>query len=251
MQDWNVFVSDKSFEEGLLWLERRVALKQAQLRGFFTYSDLAASCSAALAGELLRAAAAAALAYAAGLLALLTSTLVVSHTWLPALQYIAARGSVSTTVDSQLSRSYQDAVAITTDLSNATVEMQLYTTEDTVIDNLRCCDKWTKYHEYQELKMPKRTWYDCVVTHDWTFEPWWSKTSVLNWLYQSSLISPVQRWLEKMNQYIEFFSKEFGYINLKSTERCNGYSGTGERRCVRQWLNLSKVSVFVASLSDR
>lgn len=250
LQDWNVFVSDKSFEEGLLWLERQVALRQAQLRGFFTYTDLVASYNTVLVSDVVKsvsaACVAAALSYVAGLLTLVTSTLVISQTWLPTLQYIAAKGSVSTAIDTTLSHNYQNE--LTTNLSNATVETQLYTSEESVINNLRCCDKWTKY---QEVIEPKRTWYDCVITYDWTFEPWWSKTSVLNWLYQSSLINPMQRWLEKMNQYIEFFNKEIGYMSSKSMEKCNSYGKMSDRHCVRQWLNLSKVSIFVASVSDR
>lgn len=248
--DWNVFVSDKSFEEGLLWLERQVALRQAHLRGFFTYTDLVASYNTVLVSDVVKsvsaACAAAALSYVAGLLTLVTSTLVISQTWLPTLQYIVARGSVSTAIDSSLNHKYQNE--LTTNLSNATVETQLYTSEESVINNLRCCEKWSKY---QELIEPKRTWHDCVITYDWTFEPWWSKTSVLNWLYQSSLINPMQRWLEKMNQYIEFFNKEVAYMSSKSMEKCNSYGRMSDSHCVRQWLNLSKVSVFVASVSDR
>lgn len=245
LQDWNVFVSDKSFEEGLLWLERQVALRQAQLRGFFTYTDLAAACNAALLGDAVRAAAAAAAASAAGLLALVASALVVSQACLPPLRpsHPLSAALDTTTFD----HNYQNELPI--NLSNATVDIQTYTlSDDSVTNNLRCCTKWLKYQEESE---PKKTWYDGVITYDWKFEPWWSRTSVLNWLYQSSLINPMQRWLEKMNQYIDFIKKDMGYMKGSSVEKCNGYNRLGERQCVRQWLNLSKLSVFVASVSDR
>ncbi|XP_046964508.1 protein CNPPD1 [Vanessa cardui] len=251
--DWNVFVSEKSFEDGLLWLERQVALRQAQLRGFFTYSDLAVACSTSLLSELAQSVSTACLgvtlSYVSSLLTLVTSTLVISHAWLPAMQTLAARGS-SVALDANLDHSFRSDLE--SRLSNATVDLHTYglPDESPTTYNLRCCDEWFKY---QKESSPKKTWYDGVVAYDWkSFETWWSKTSVLNWLYQSSLINPMQRWLEKMNQFIDFFKKEMDFDKSHtSSGRCNPDAKLSEARCVRQWLNLSKLSVFVASMSDR
>ncbi|XP_050344815.1 protein CNPPD1 [Nymphalis io] len=251
--DWNVFVSEKSFEDGLLWLERQVALRQAQLRGFFTYSDLAAACSSSLLSELAHGVSAACLgvtlSYVSSLLTLVTSTLVISQAWLPAMQTLAARGS-SVVLDAALDHSYRSELELR--LSNASVDLHTYALPDesTATYNLRCCDEWYKY---QKESTPKKTWYDGVVAYDWkSFETWWSRTSVLNWLYQSSLINPMQRWLEKMNQFIDFFKKEMDYSKSYATSnRCSTDVKFSETRCVSQWLNLSKLSVFVVSMSDR
>lgn len=253
-QEWNVFVSEQSFSKGLTWLERQVALRQARLRGFFTYGDLAAACDAAALAEATRGATAAclgvALGYVAGLLALVASALVASQTCLPTLQSTALRNTTGT-LEASHPTTYSPS-DITPPLSNATVDLQTYTLpeESTLTFDLRGCDEWVRY---QEENAPKKTWYDGIVMYDLkSFEPWWSKTSVMNWLYQSSLINPMQRWLEKLNQYIYFFKKEMdcgkAYI---SSDQCSSCPEFGERRCVRQWLNLSKLSVFVASMSDR
>ncbi|XP_023941113.2 protein CNPPD1 [Bicyclus anynana] len=234
--DWNVFVSEKSFEAGLAWLERQVALRQARARGFFTYSDLAAASDTAL----LAAVARDAVLGLSAILALLTS----------AVLLLLAHSAARTALSAQTSAASPLTTAqVTPNMPNTTVE-----TQDN--DNLsrlneyptsfECCDGWSKYQETVETK---RNWFDAVVLHDWkSFEPWWSKTSVLNWLYQSSLINPMQKWLEKINLYTEFFKAQ---DVLPGLEQCDGSRRYSERRCVRQWLNLSKLNVFVASMSDR
>lgn len=256
-QDWNVFVSDKSFEAGLLWLERQVALKQAQLRGFFTYADLAAAADVDLLPPLARglgaAAAALALAYLTSFVTLLTSTLLVSHAWLPALQYVASRPPL-TPVSSLSSLNELSTNIITNSLqpeltpytNNATLDQSTIDilTEESVPDNFKCCTKWTKY---QDSTSNKRNWYDAIVVYDWkSLEPWWSTTSVLNWLYQSSLVNPMQRWLDKLGSYAELVAREAGG---GSTELCA--AGLAGGRCVRQWLNLSKLGALVGTVSDR
>ncbi|KAL4704516.1 hypothetical protein ACJJTC_007635 [Scirpophaga incertulas] len=88
LEGWNVFVSDECFESGLRRLERRVALREARRRGYFTYGDLAAAGGAgdgtcgAGAGAVLAAAALAAALAAAALLASFASsaTLATVHT---------------------------------------------------------------------------------------------------------------------------------------------------------------------------
>lgn len=251
-QEWKVFVSEQSFSKGLTWLERQVALRQARQRGFFTYGDLAAACDAAALVGAARGATAAclgvALGYVAGLLALVASALVASQTCLPT-QSPALRNTTGTLEAHPTTYSPSD---ITPPLSNTTVDLQTYTLpeESTLTFDLRSCDEWVRY---EKESIPKKTWYDGIVMYDLkSLEPWWSKTSVMNWLYQSSLINPMQRWLDKLNQYIYFFKKEMdcgkAYI---SSDQCNSCPEFGERRCVRQWLNLSKLSVFVASMSDR
>lgn len=40
-QDWRVFVNESQFETTLEWLEHQISLRQAKLRGWFTYTDLA------------------------------------------------------------------------------------------------------------------------------------------------------------------------------------------------------------------
>ncbi|XP_047020838.1 protein CNPPD1 isoform X2 [Helicoverpa zea] len=246
--DWKVFVSDKSFEAGLTWLERQVALKQAQLRGFFTYGDLAAACDAALLPALARSLGAAAAAYVAGLVTFLTSTLVVSQAWLPVLHYVAARASLAplTTLaplhlldTSIITHSLQQELTPYT--NNATLDLSTLDilAEESVPDSLKCCAKWTKY---QDSTTTKRNWYDAIVVYDWkSLEPWWSTTSVLNWLYQSSLVNPMQRWLDKLGQAAELARRECE----PSAARAGG------PRCVRAWLNLSRLGALVAASSDR
>ncbi|CAB3234799.1 unnamed protein product [Arctia plantaginis] len=250
--DWKVFVSDKSFEAGLLWLERQVALRQAQLRGFFTYGDLAATVDAALLGDLLTSVSTACAGYLTSLVTFLTSTLMISHAWLPVLQFIASRGSLNTVtpLDTNII-TYSLLPELAPYLNNATLDVPLDEPEEeeSVLNSVKCCTKWTKY---QVNKVTKRNWYDAIVVYDWkSFEPWWSKTSVLNWLYQSSLVNPMQRWLEKMNEYADFFKREFAGDPVEMGQ-CDGYVRSGKtQRCVRQWLNLSKLSALVASVSDR
>ncbi|XP_059061223.1 protein CNPPD1 [Achroia grisella] len=256
--DWNVFVSEKSFETGLLWLERQVALKQALLRGFFTYGDLSATCDMAPVGELLRAAAGACLAltltYMASLATLVTSTLVVSHAWLPTLQYLASRNLATIALNTNIiAPNFKHELL--NHIGNSTVDISTVETliveEVIAASTLKCCAKWTKYQEKVEVK---KNWYDGMIISDWkTFESWWSKTSVLNWLYQSSLINPLQRWLERINEYADMFKQEvFNVEPSAQIDHCNNYVQHNSRqRCVRQWLNLSKLSSLVASVSDR
>lgn len=238
-QDWNIFVSDESFEAGLAWLERQVALKQAQLRGFFTYGDLAASCADVGLSRLLhgatRACLAACLAYTSGLAALLASALVVSHAWLPALQLLAARAAAPLNDDLRTSDCRPDLYT-----NNATLEhpVELLAEHLTEASLVTCCSKWTQYRETESLK---RNWHDPVTLQGWKFELFCSTISVFNWPYQSSLVNPVQRWLEKMNEYADFIKHRFLYPE----------SEPDGRRGVRQCLNFSRLSSWAASSSDR
>ncbi|KAM3961752.1 protein CNPPD1 [Aphomia sociella] len=257
--DWNIYVSDKSFETGLLWLERQVALKQAQLRGFFTYSDLSVTCDMAPVGELVRSATAACLAltltYLASLATFVTSTLVVSHAWLPTLQYLASRNLATSAISTNvITHNFQPEiihhVGNSTDISAAET---LIAEEVIATGTLKCCARWTKYQENENVEV-KKNWYDGIVIYDWkSFEPWWSKTSVLNWLYQSSLINPMQRWLEKMNEYADILKRDLVDVEqTRRSEQCTDYVKHNARQhCVRQWLNLSKLSALAASVSDR
>lgn len=260
-----MFVSDKSFEAGLLWLERQVALKQAQLRGFFTYADLTAAADAGLLPPLARglgaAAAALALTYLTSFVTLLTSTLLVSHAWLPALHYVASRPSLSplTPLASHTPLDDLNTNIITNSLqpeltpytNNATLNQSTLDilSEESVPDNFKCCTKWTKY---QDSTTTKRNWYDAIVVYDWkSLEPWWSTTSVLNWLYQSSLVNPMQRWLDKLGEFADLVSREPGSgSELACAAGLAGARG-GAPGCVRQWLNLSKLGALVGSVSDR
>lgn len=243
-QDWNIFVSDHAFEAGLLWLERQVALRQAQWRGFFTYTDLAATCDAALVAAIAKEA----ILGLGAILALLTSTVVLL------LAHSVAKTALPTDMADVTAPSLVNTVEITPSLSNTTAETQTYDglygfNNEQLPTSLECCDQWVKYHGSIESK---RNWFDAIVLYDWkSFEPWWSKTSVMNWLYQSSLITPMQRWLEKINLYAEFFKQED--IDPRRAEQCEstGRGRLSDSRCVRQWLNLSKLGMFVASVSDR
>ncbi|KPJ12220.1 Protein CNPPD1 [Papilio machaon] len=247
--DWNVYVNERSFEAGLLWLERQVALRQANLRGFFTYGDLAASCDGALlcevVGALRAACAAAALAYLSGLLTLLTSTLVLSQAWLPALQYAAARGALSA-LDTNIMPDKSDIAPF---LSNRTLDLvpdSPQVEEPALPDKLKCCTRWLQYHDRTETK---NHWHDNVVAYDWkSFETWWSKTPLLNWLYHSSVIGPMQRWLEIVDEYADLFKKKLFIIEgTRHGERCS----EDHHHCVWQWLNLSKLNMLLASAADR
>ncbi|KAG6462908.1 protein CNPPD1 [Manduca sexta] len=237
--DWNVFVSDKSFEAGLEWLERQVALRQARLRGFFTYSDLAAASDAAGLADLAAAVSRTWLALTAGYLvsvvAFLTSTLLMSHAWLPALQLVTSRTTTALQTH-VLTQDHQPKLFVNTTIDPATEQLL----EDTLaISAIKCCSKWT---QYQEATTTKRSWNDAVIVQEWKLEPWWSRTSVLNWLYQSSLINPMQRWLDKLNQYADLFRGEV--MKNSSGEQVCGVRG----RC--HWPQLGRLSVL-AAVSDR
>lgn len=232
-----------------------MALKQAALRGFFTYSDLQASGDGTVLAETLRALAAsctlAALGYLASLLALLTSTLVITHVCLPQLQRLSAPVTnpapalhyvAPLTVE-------PSQMLVPPSVANSSLDLlPLWQAPDA--DPVRCCTQWLKYRE----NAAKKTWSDSVVVYDWkTFEPWWSRTSVLNWLYQSSLVTPMQRWLEKINEYADLLKKALDAESLQAV-KCEDYdkvNDASEQRCVRQWLNLSKLSALVVSISDR
>ncbi|CAH2074767.1 unnamed protein product, partial [Iphiclides podalirius] len=248
--DWNVYVNERSFEAGLEWLERQVALRQATLRGFFTYGDLAASCDGELLAILARSVstvcAGAALGYLASLVTLLTSTLFVSRAWLPALP--AADTNIMT-------QHIYPTMEPAPYLANATLDLlpdlPTLDADDPLLDKPKCCTKWLQYQERAETK---KSWSDTLVEYDWkTFEPWWCRTPLLNWLYHSSLIDPMQRWLERFDEYAYLFRKIL--FNIESTKpplRCHEYvNGDKKQQCVRQWLNLSKFSVIMASISDR
>ncbi|VVC98580.1 unnamed protein product [Leptidea sinapis] len=245
--EWNVFVSEKSFDYGLCWLERQVALRQAQQRGFFTYSDLAASSHGRLLADTLGsvsgACVALALSYLTSFLTVVTSTLLISHAWLPMLHYMAARGTHLTTLDTELTTNIHQGVLV----NNSTIDLLTdILAEQTVTDSITCCQKWQKYQDQMETK---KNWNDGVVVNDWKlFETWWSKTSVLNWLYQSSLINPMQRWLEKINEYMDLVRSSLMDEDKSYMEQCHV---DGRRNCIRQRLNLSKLSFFTTSVSDR
>lgn len=196
-------MSDKSFETGLSRLERAVALRQARARGFFTYTDLAAaSAGGAGAAELLRAAAAAcaalSLGYVTGLLALLTSTLVVSHAWLPALQLAARSAPLAAPAPAPL-YSGNATLELTVDALTADLLVaELLSDRIEPSERLRCCAGWARLAE----PYPAPARFD-AVEHDRWAEPWRSKTALWNWLYRSSLVDPMQRWLERIDEYAE------------------------------------------------
>ncbi|XP_063359963.1 protein CNPPD1 [Cydia amplana] len=209
--EWNVYVNNDSFESGLSWLESQVALKQAKERGFFTYSDLAAAggginehnAGVAVAGA---AAAAIALAYVAALSALVTSAFLVSYT-LPLLQ-----------------------LTQTTLLSTPqTLEPCLNATVD-FTDTPRCCTDWLNYHS--TIKTPQV--YSVNLQ-----EPWFKIETDFTW-YRSSLVDPLQKWLEKLDEYADEY--------IFKSSKCSG--SAMQPRCVRQWLNLSQLGGLVV-ISDR
>ncbi|XP_060810905.1 protein CNPPD1 [Amyelois transitella] len=243
--DWNIFVSEKSFESGLAWLEKQVALRQGRARGFFTYGDLVSGGGAlgAAARELARACARLAARYVC-----LASALLAAHACLPALQP-AARPAPG----SALWHAPQPPLPAPLAVDNATLEaatLDVLLEMESRAGPLKCCTKWTQYHD---TIVTKKSWHDTVVIYDWkASEPWWS-TSVLNWLYQSSLINPMQRWLEKMTQYVDIVKRELVMVESSNHEgSCNEYvKHNVPQYCVRQWLNLSKLSLLVSSVSDR
>lgn len=250
-------MNEKKFETGLSWLERRVALKQAQLRGFFTYGDLAASCGAAPLGELLGALAAScaalALAYLAGLLALLASALLVSQACLPALHHLAATTTTTTTttdatspLDTNTTTPGLQPDLPVTDIPNSTLDLLLDADElpeaPEPSDKIMCCSEWLRHRE--SASAPRRSWYDSVVVNDW--KSWWSTTSAFNWLYRSSLVNPMQRWLERVSEYADLFRSELIVETPRHIEQCHE-----RQRCVRQWLNLSRLSAWMITVSDR
>lgn len=228
-----------------------MALRQANLRGFFTYSDLAASCDVALLSVVARAVsaacAAAALSYLASLVTLLASTLVMSQAWLPTLP------AADTNIMTQHNHSMNPAPYLANTTLDHLPDLPSAHTEEPVLEKPKCCSKWQQYH-HQDRVQTKKNWYDTVVAYDWkSFEPWWCRTPLLNWLYHNSLIDPMQRWLERFDEYTSLFRKKlFNVGSAKPTLRCHEYvNGDEKQQCVRQWLNLSKLSVLMASISDR
>lgn len=242
-------MNEESFEAGLSRLERQVALKQAKARGFFTYTDLTAACDQTLTAELLRALTAAATACLALTAALLTTALVVSHAWLPALRLAAVRSS-DLALDTIISPSeYRSSPP--TFLNNSTVDFTIDALADRLeaTERLKCCAEWTR-HRGHRAKAP--TW-NRRAELERMVEPWWSRTSALSWLYWGTLVSPVQRWLERVAEYAELARTSI--IEASHDERrCDGHVAREYRasqHCVHQWLNLSKLSALLATVSDR
>lgn len=247
-------MNDKSFEAGLVWLERQVAMRQAQLRGFFTYTDLTATCDSELFGDVLKAVSSAwvtlTLSYLSTLMTVVTSTLVVSQAWLPTLQLMASRISSPAVVETNLiTPENRPAIYLNNDTLDNMINLQIE--NEFLTETITCCTKWM---QHREAVSSKKSWYEsAIVQVDFNFEPWWSRTSVLNWLYQSSLISPVQRWLDRVNVYADFIGYEFGIIESGRGEPlCNSSKDSGvQQHCLRQWLNFSKLSAFESTLVDR
>ncbi|CAK1552700.1 unnamed protein product [Leptosia nina] len=249
--EWNIFVSEKTFEAGLSWLERQVAIKQAQMRGFFTYSDLIISYDPTLLKELLKSVSSACFAltfgYVTSFITLVTSTLVMSSVWVPALEYIMMRGCHSTVI-------HTHAMSTSKDLQQEQANTSLYNSADLTLEfsvnleNIKCCENWQRYQDHSENShRAKKSWYNGVIENDLKlFQTWWSKTSVLNWLYQSSLINPMQRWLDKVKEYVDFTSGQLK--NQISNGQCHR-----DRRahCLQQKVNISKLTVFAVSMSDQ
>lgn len=225
-----------------------MALRQSRQRGYFTYTDLRIASeylSPAALAEMLTSLSAAtlvlAIGYATTIVTILTSALLVSQSL--------------TSTPSQVSKP--------SSLQLNTTNMQLYNPvnltleeiiksdilEEDLNEKVKCCTKWLTYQEECE---PRKIWSEEVVMDNWmTFESWWSKTSVLNWLYQSSLINPMQRWLEKLDdigQLVKSTIENKEYIQNKA-EKCG--NDKMSVYCMKQWVNLSKLSALVVSVSDR
>ncbi|XP_061711740.1 protein CNPPD1 [Cydia pomonella] len=199
--EWNVYVNNESFESGLSWLESQVALKQAKERGFFTYSDLAAAGGDAGVAVVGTAAAALALAYVAALAA---SAWLVSCA-LPLLQ------------PARLPAAHTPAPGL-----NASLPFP---------DPPRCCTSWLNYHS--TVNTPP------VYPIDLQ-QPWFNIKTDFTW-YRSSLVDPLQKWLEKLDEYADEY--------IFKSKRCS-YEPAAHPRCVRQWLDLSKLGGLVV-ISDR
>lgn len=236
-QDWNIFVTEESFEAGLSRLERQVALKQAKARGFFTYTDLTVACDGALAAELLRALTAACLTLLA---TLLTSALVVSHAWLPALRLIASRSTDLAAPDA-----FVPPAAPHTFVNNATVELTIDALADSLVapERLECCGAWSRRRRGEPAR-----------AGSWgSWGSWGSRARALTWLYWSTLASPVQRWLERVAQYAELTTTTIISASTLSDDRCYDNAGLKRKspqRCAH-WLNLSKLSALLVTVSDR
>ncbi|XP_045514905.1 protein CNPPD1 isoform X1 [Pieris brassicae] len=252
--EWNLYINEKTFEIGLLWLERQVAMKQALMRGFFTYTDLSVTCNKTLMNELMKSVCCACftltLSYLSSFLTLVTSTLVVSNVWLPSLEVVATRGSIATDISSH-SISTSD-MYLQPQLFNTTLAQiaEIIVEENVDSQFIKCCVNWQKYHDKNENK---KNWYWGVVAYDFkSFQTWWSKTSILNWLYQSSLINPIQRWLEKINKYADFIKDNLD-SERKSKKQCKDtfMKVSDKGYCFQKRLNYSKLNIFTTSMSDR
>lgn len=239
--DWKIFVSKQSFEERLQWLEKEVAIRQARERGFFTYTDLrviSEQMPTGNLGEMLTTLSAATVALAAGytatLVTLLASTLLVTQTWL----------IPSTAQISMQPRSMGDVPM--SGLVNTTLEEMLKSDDmldEVTTDQVLRCTKWLKY---EDKTMRRNDWIMDVVINDWMlFESWWCKTSVLNWLYQSSLINPMQRWLQKLNDISGLVKADMA---SKTPAKCTKQEHHTKEHCLR--LNLSKLTSIVISVAE-
>lgn len=218
-----------------------MALKQARLRGFFTYADLAASCDHKLLQDVIKSISTACLAlsltYITSLMTFVTSTLVISQALMPTMQTQLASNRTALSVDSALPQEMPLA------FGNRTLED---TTAD-VLSSVKCCSDWSKFEE--TLVVPKNWYSGNVVDTGDTFVPWWSKSSVLNWLYQSSLINPTQRWLEKLASFRNFIQNELMFSESK-TNKCNHYSWVTRGKDCKQWMNFSKIGAMFIAVSD-
>ncbi|XP_063822115.1 protein CNPPD1 [Ostrinia nubilalis] len=218
--DWNVFVSEKSFESRLQWLERAVALRQAAARGYFTYADLAAACDAAMLAALARAAAAAAalLAAAAAVLLALAGAALLARAALAAHSGTAAAARPVATFEANVIAS--EAAPARPAPDNDTVELATRVLDDALREPERpaCCGAWARRGApppAAERRAP---------------EAWWSPA--VSWLHQNSLVGLVRRWLGRAARR-EWAARSWG----------------PQPHC--QWLNLSRLGALAAAVSDR
>lgn len=188
-------------------------------------------------------------------MALVTSTLVISQAWLPSLHYMVATRTTAPSVhNANIIRTNTDIGYLVNITLEEILRTDILVDDSYMSDQVKCCTKWMTY---QDREIPNKIWTDSVVSDEWkTSETWWSKTSVLNWLYQSSLINPMQRWLEKLNEFGEFILSEVptgsSVDSTKKSQLCGLPSDGVRGHCVRHSLNLSKLNALVVTaVTDR
>lgn len=212
-----------------------MAARQGRVRGFYTYTDLAAleACGTAAAGAArgaLAAVLAIALAYVAAVGALLAAALLASRAATLAPASPAALSALTTSLDPASSPSAF--------VNNASLEFVPDVLDDVDVDvepQVSWCARWAR-PSAEGTQRPRRTAAAAAAEAERSWlEPWWARASVFNWLYQSASIDPLQRWLEE----------RAGLPAAAPPE------ARPDRSCVRQWLNLSRLSALMASVSDR
>lgn len=270
--DWRVYISEQAFDNGLSWLEKQVAMKQANQRGWFTYTDIVAASGNLGISDVVKSltfvCVSLSLSYLTSLAALFTSTLLVTNSLLPILsQNISPISTVPTSV-TDVNATLNDTQTFvhpddSDNLLNHQIILNYVEANKSEVERPTCCPNWDRYYSGFYKKHNKKYWsevsYENDVENAQVF--WWSTTSITNWLYQTSLITPLQKWLDKISELQSYFNTSLGNSSTLNEEYPVSYcqrktSQVGYRMdysnkdyVCTNWLTLEKRNTF--HISDR